>query len=87
MILCIHVFVLINLDDNQNLISMPNATNENTNGLSGNTTTGNNAPGNNASGKKSEKNTVVNTVVRNATVAKKPIVDMHRLRLKKSLVK
>ena len=39
MVSCSHMFALINLDDNQNLISTPNDTNENKNGVNGNNTT------------------------------------------------
>ena len=73
---CIHVFAFINLDENQNLISIPNATNGTTNGVTSNTETGNNVSGNNKSGSNPELNTVANTGVRSATVTKKTIVEM-----------
>ena len=84
MVSCSHMFALINLDDNQNLIIIPTTANENTNGVTENTTTGDNAPGNNTSGNNPEVNTVANAGVRNATVTKKSVVEMHGLRMDKN---
>ena len=84
MVSCSHVFALINLDDNQNLISMPPTTNENTNGVIDDTITGDNESGNNTSENNPEVNTVTNTGVRNATITKKSVVEMCGLRMDKN---
>ena len=85
MVSCSHVFALINLDDNQNLISTPTTTNDNINGVTNNTTTGDNAPGNNTSGNNHEVNPVANAGVRNATVTNKSVVETCGLRMDKNL--
>ena len=84
MILCSHIFALINLDDNPNLIIMPNTINESTNGVTGKTTTENNTRGNNKSGNNLEVSTVASTGVRSTTDAKKTIVEMCGLRMDKN---
>ena len=63
---------------------MPNATNENMNGVSGNTTTGDNAPGKSTRGSNPDVNTIANTRVRSQTVTKKTIVEMCGLSMDKN---
>ena len=82
---CSHVFALINLDDNQKIISMPTTTNENTNKITDNPAIGDNASGNNTSVSNLEDNTVTNTRFHNEIVAKKSVVELHGLRIDKNV--
>ena len=72
MVSCSHMFALINLDDNQNIISMPTTTNENTNEITENPSA-------------AEDNTVANTRVRNEIVTKKSVVELCGLRMDKNV--
>ena len=83
MISCSHMLTLINLDGNQNLISMPTATNETANGVTGNGTSEDNSPGNNTSANSTEVNVIANNGISSATVKKKTIVETHGLSMEK----
>ena len=64
---------------------MHNATNESTNGITGNTKTEKNLSRNKTSGNNSEFNKVASTGVRSSTVTKKTIVEMCGLRMEKNI--
>ena len=89
MVSCSHMFALINLDDNKNLIRIPNLANKSTNGVTRITTTENNAPVNNTSeknapGNNTDGNIVVESGIPSAIATKKTIVETCGLRFDKN---